>query len=220
MSLTVSYSSRMKTVKRLDKFLCFRYSSNCSIKQSMKKYYYALSLIAFISLNGCFPWPPCPMRNIAIAPEIGYDIVKPTGIKAIGTVKIEFAEYCPNKEDREQIKKARDRLMALVDQYLEGTITLNKYNEGQEIIQKVIENLVSQGRGLAQQRPAALKIAQSVASAPIDIVTSTVGVVADTATSGSVAKTEKVIVPAPEPDATQAKKDAALVDVGEVSNKQ
>lgn len=158
------------------------------------------------------------MKSVSIAPEIGYDIVKPTSVSAAGTVKIEFADYCPSKEDKDLINKGKARSLALLDQYLAGTITREKYNEDQEIIQKNLENLVSLGRGLAQQRPAALKIAESVASAPANIVTSTVGVVADTATSGLVPKTEKVIVPAPEPGATQAKKDAALVEVGEVSN--
>jgi membrane-bound lytic murein transglycosylase B len=181
----------------------------------MRKYYYTLSFIVIVSSNSC-----CPMKSVSIAPEIGYDIVKPTSVSATGTVKIEFADYCPKKEEKEQIIKAKASSLALLDQYLAGTISRDKYNEDQDIVQKVIENLVSQGRGLAQQRPAALRFAESVVSAPANIVTSTVGVVADTATSGLVPKTEKVIVPAPEPGATQAKKDAALVEVSEVSNKQ
>lgn len=158
----------------------------------------------------------CPVKSVTIAPTVGYDALKPTSVSAAGTVKIEYGEYCPSKVEKELIDEMRRTSFSLLSRYILDEVPKETYKEKQSEIQGAIEHIVSQGKGLAEKKPAPEKVAAAVASAPIKAVSGLATTLVDTVTIGD--KNQTVIAPAPDPNATESSKGKAIAEARNTVN--
>ena len=172
-----------------------------------------LLLLSIVMAAAC-----CPIKSVSLAPSITYDAVKPTSVSAAGTVKVEFAEYCPSKTERKIIDDLRILSFQQLNRYIIDDIAEDSYNKKQKAIQGAVEHIVSQGRGLAQQKPVIEKVAKAVVATPADIVTGVTKKVGDTIATTQATKSEKVVVPPADPSATNQKKQEAVSRAQTIAN--
>lgn len=169
-----------------------------------------MKILIILTFTGLVFTSCCPVTSVSIAPSLGYDVTKPTNITAAGTVKIEYGDYCPSKVERELIDEMRKTSFTLLGRYISDQETKEIYKEKQSAIQGAIEHIVSQGKGLAERKPAPERAARAVASAPATVVSGIATTLADTMTIRD--KNQTVVAPAADPNASDASKQKAIAE--------